>query len=181
MSQRIRLIHPPTPATGNVADTVKLANLGLISATSPRLLERLLARLGGLLTDDVEATRLLACTGLTLLFGGIFSGGSEEAVSLARSTESKTTPRSGDGRYVPGAFLRSPAWFLPLRGEDVPGVEEVDFEGYSDKMPGLTTPLPGSLGDKVYRFYPCLLKALDDASDDVSSILHFLNMNFFVF
>ncbi|EUB59539.1 hypothetical protein EGR_05566 [Echinococcus granulosus] len=41
-------------------------------------------------------------------------------------------------------------------------------------MPGLTTPLPGSLGDKVYRFYPCLLKALDDASDEVGGCCELL-------
>uniref|UniRef100_A0A5K3FUN3 HEAT repeat-containing protein 2 n=2 Tax=Mesocestoides corti TaxID=53468 RepID=A0A5K3FUN3_MESCO len=158
MSRRVRLIEPPPPATKGVADTRQLANLGLVSAASPRLLSLLLARLGGLLTDDVEATRLLACTGLALLFGGIYSGGSEEAVGSV----GEPTP---DQRYVPGAFLRSPAWFLPLLDTD--GVEEVDIEGYGDKMPGLTTPLPGSLGDKVYKFYPCLLKALDDASDEV--------------
>lgn len=160
LSSRVRLINPPTAASGNVEDTGHLANLGLVSSASPRLLGRLLARLGAILTDDVEATRLLACTGLTLLFGGIFSGGSEDAVGGEFSV-------SGDRKYVPKAFLRSPAWFLPLLSDDAKGIEEVDIEGYGDKMPGLTTPLPNSLGDKVYRFYPSLLKALDDSSDDV--------------
>ncbi|VDO05084.1 unnamed protein product [Rodentolepis nana] len=160
LSNRVRLIDRPIPASGNIEDTGHLANLGLISAVSPRLLAQLLARLGGLLTDDVEGTRLLACTALTLLFGGIFSGGSEDAVGVEGST-------CVNGKYIPGAFLRSPAWFLPLLEDDSKGVEEVDIERHGDKMPGLTTPLPDSLGDKVYRFYPNLLKALDDASDDV--------------
>ncbi|KAL5103833.1 Dynein assembly factor 5 axonemal [Taenia crassiceps] len=160
LSCRIRFINPPAPATRNVVDTRQLANLGLVSAASPRLLSLLLARLGGLLTDDLEATRLLACTGLALLFGGLYAGGSEDAVGSSCAT-------NGDNKNLPSAFLRSPAWFLPLLGDASVGVEEVDIKGYGDKMPGLMTPLPGSLGDKVYRFYPCLLKALDDASDEV--------------
>lgn len=160
LSYRICLINPPAPATRNVTDTRQLANLGLVSAASPGLLSLLLTRLGSLLIDDVEATRLLACTGLALLFGGLHAGGSEDAVGSSCATD-------GDSRNLPGAFLRSPAWFLPLRDDASAGMEEVDIEGYGDKMPGLTTPLPGSLGDKVYRFYPCLLKALDDASDEV--------------
>ncbi|VDK33260.1 unnamed protein product [Taenia asiatica] len=160
LSCRIRFINPPTPATRNVVDTRQLANLGLVSAASPRLLSLLLARLGGLLTDDLEATRLLACTGLALLFGGLYAGGSEDAIGSGCATD-------GDNKNLPGAFLRSPAWFLPLLDDASAGIEEVDIGGYGDKMPGLTTPLPGSLGDKVYRFYPCLLKALDDASDEV--------------
>nr|CDS26635.1 HEAT repeat containing protein 2 [Hymenolepis microstoma] len=160
LSNRIRLIDRPIPASGNIEDTGHLANLGLISAVPPRLLAQLLARLGGLLTDDVEGTRLLACTGLTLLFGGIFSGGSEDAIG-------EEGANCIDGKYIPGAFLRSPAWFLPLLEDDLKGIGEVDIDGHGDKMPGLTAPLPNSLGDKVYRFYPNLLKALDDASDDV--------------
>ncbi|VDM17209.1 unnamed protein product [Hydatigera taeniaeformis] len=160
LSCRIRFVDPPTPATCNVVDTRQLANLGIVSAASPRLLSLLLVRLGGLLTDDLEATRLLACTGLTLLFGGLYAGGSEDAIGGGCVVNEAN-------KNLPGAFLRSPAWFLPLRDDTSAEMEEVDIGGYGDKMPGLTTPLPGSLGDKVYRFYPCLLKALDDASDEV--------------
>lgn len=137
-----------------------LANLGLVSAASPRILSELLTRLGGMLTDDVEATRLLACTALVLLFGGIFSGSGGTCDAGGGVT-------SGAPKGV--VFVRSPAWFLPLMPADAQGgADEVDFAAYGDKMPGLTSPLPGSLGDQVYRFYTCLLKALDDVSDEVS-------------
>lgn len=73
-----------------------------------------------------------------------------------------------DSPYVPDVFIRSPAWFLPLtKDTDSSTKAEVDIAGYGDKMPGLTTPLPGSLGDQVYKFYPTLVKVLDDVSDEV--------------
>uniref|UniRef100_A0A0X3P0A3 Dynein assembly factor 5 n=2 Tax=Schistocephalus solidus TaxID=70667 RepID=A0A0X3P0A3_SCHSO len=149
LSRRIRFVEVKTED--------KLPNLGLVSAASPKLMSQLLARLGSMLTDDLEATRLLACTGLTLFFGGIFAGGGKHVAD--------TAPPVTKGPPVPQTFIRSPAWFLPLAAET--DKQEVDISGYGDKMPGLSTPLPGSIGDQVYRFYPCLVKALDDVSDEV--------------
>ncbi len=164
LSRRIRAAELPSKPAQS-----QLVNLGLVSAASPRILSLLLTRLGGMLTDDIEATRLLACTGLALLFGGIFSGGGEHIEVSAQPSDNPNVPR---------VFLRSPAWFLPLMPKESTGVEEVDIAGYGDKMPGLTTPLPGSLGDQVYKFYPSLVKALDDVSDEVGYFFCFLLLLF---
>ncbi|KAF8561388.1 HEAT repeat containing protein [Paragonimus westermani] len=104
------------------------------------ILSLLLARLGGLLEDELEVTRRMACLNLTILFNGLL-------LQPCVWDQAEQLPWTD--------FLSSPTWLA------------VFAEGQPVSMPNNFCPLPNSLGDQVYRFYPSLIKRLNDAKDQI--------------
>ncbi|KAF6767983.1 hypothetical protein AHF37_08240 [Paragonimus kellicotti] len=120
--------------TPNITRTSSLPHL------PSSILSLLLARLGGLLEDELEATRRMACLNLTIVFNGLL-------------LQPCVWDQSGQLPWTD--FLSSPTWLA------------VFAEGQPVSMPSNFCPLPNSLGDQIYRFYPNLIKRLNDAKDQI--------------
>ncbi|VDP94345.1 unnamed protein product [Echinostoma caproni] len=119
----------------------------LSKLTAP-VLSKLLSRIGGLLEDDLEATRRMACLNVTLLFNGFLLPTTDEEASSSEKTH----------------FLTSSTWLLPFKGSS----SSSKTSDATETVPENTScPLPNSFGDQVYRFYPNLIKRLNDAKDEV--------------
>ncbi|KAG5455011.1 Dynein assembly factor 5, axonemal [Clonorchis sinensis] len=132
-----------TPSKGEVIKPVRISSLSGLSA---QVLSLLLTRLGGLLEDDIEATRRMACLNLTILFNGLLLPPTSDMVR---------------GDDIP-SFLSSPSWLSPVTATQ----DQVDHQ-----QPASLCPLPNSFGDQVYRFYPNLVRRLNDAKDPVRMLV----------
>ncbi|CAL8081950.1 unnamed protein product [Calicophoron daubneyi] len=123
------------------------------------VLSVLLARLGGLLEDDSDATRRMACLNLTLLFDGLLLPSTPSTDAPATSSVPPELEESKkNGARESEDFLSSPTWLLPTQNGD------------SSVLPENQCPLPNSFGDQVYRFYPNLVRRLNDTKDPIRLI-----------
>ncbi|KER31357.1 hypothetical protein T265_02407 [Opisthorchis viverrini] len=125
---------------------VKPVRTSSLSGLPAQVLSLLLTRLGGLLEDDLEATRKMACLNLTILFNGLLLPPTSDMVR---------------GDDIP-SFLSSPSWLSPVTA----------IQDRNDhQQPASLCPLPNSFGDQVYRFYPNLVRRLNDAKDPVRMLV----------
>ncbi|THD25390.1 hypothetical protein D915_003971 [Fasciola hepatica] len=140
-----RLLGPKTEKLKRDNRTPRTSTLPKLTAA---VLSKLLSRIGGLLEDDLEATRRMACLNVTLLFNGFLlpCAGAEEG--------------SSDNSL----FLASSTWLMPFKESDSSSTASPANES---KPANVSCPLPNSFGDQVYRFYPNLIKRLNDAKDEI--------------
>lgn len=102
--------------------------------------------------DDLEATRRMACLNVTLLFNGLLLPCSD--------AENDSSDRS--------SFFKSSLWLMPIKETNNLSTKNLTN---GDKPENVSCPLPNSFGDLVYRFYPNLIKRLNDAKDEVRSVI----------
>ncbi|VEL08741.1 unnamed protein product [Protopolystoma xenopodis] len=123
-----------------------------------------MTRLSGLLEDDLATTRQLACRSLDTMFSLLYNGLGH---ILAAHPANWLVPVS---KVVsPSTVAISAKSGSSVSGESA---ESLNFKDHFEKTEfsrqvAECCPLPGALGDQIYRYYPNLLNRLDDANDEV--------------